>query len=177
MSFIRPSLRRWFSRWGEALAGGALALGGIWLFLRGLARLNWLAETLGIALILLGAAVGWTAWRKARFSGHRQGTGLVEITERQIRYLSPYGGGFVDIAAMTRLDVRQGLDDNPEWVIRQSDGPALHIPHDATGAERLYDAFILLEGMDEAALVRAANAGSGQRGVIWRAGGGFRALT
>ena len=177
MSFIRPELRDELVRWRETLVGAALALVGAYALWRGLVRLNWMAETFGILLIVAGASIAWTGWRRARFSAAKEGPGLVEVTERQIRYLSPFGGGFVDIEEISRLEVRDTMEGGREWVIRPRAAPALHIPLDATGAERLYDAFIHLPGVDEAALVRGANGIGGHRDVIWRREAGFPALT
>jgi hypothetical protein len=41
------------------------------------------------------------------------------------------------------------------WRLKQSDGQTLLIPVDAAGADRLFDAFASLPGMDSAALVAA----------------------
>jgi hypothetical protein len=177
MSFIRPELRAELVRWRETLIGAGLASVGVYAFWRGLVRLNWMAEALGLVLIVLGLSIAWAGWRRARFSAPKEGPGLVEVTERQIRYLSPYGGGFIDIEAISRLEVRDTIEGGREWVIRQSGAPSLHVPLDATGAERLYDAFILLPDIDEDALVRAANGAGGHRDVIWRGNPGFPALT
>jgi hypothetical protein len=55
--------------------------------------------------------------------------------------------------------------------LKQSDGQALLIPVSAAGADRLFDAFASLPGMDSQALVTAAGGRAGD-GVIWRRGRG-----
>ena len=67
------------------------------------------------------------------------------------------------------------------WRLKQSDGQALLIPVDAKGAERLFDAFANLPGMDSAALVAALEPDAlpsgmaltlaAQTRVIWRRSG------
>ena len=82
-----------------------------------------------------------------------------------------YGGALALVLAGSRPGTVQGvvaIDPIVDWDIALDD---------ATGAERLYDAFIHLPGVDEAALVRGANGVGGHRDVIWRREAGFPALT
>jgi len=85
--------------------------------------------------------------------------GVVEVDEGQIAYLGPAFGGFVALPDLVeiRLVTMRG---RRLWRLRQTDGQVLLIPVDATGAERLFDAFASLPGMDMAALVAALSPGT-----------------
>ena len=63
------------------------------------------------------------------------------------------------------------LRGNRLWRLKQADGQALLIPVAAAGADRLFDAFATLPGMDTQALV-AALEGTGEDRVVWRRGKG-----
>jgi hypothetical protein len=80
--------------------------------------------------------------------------GMVEVDEGQVGYFGPGDGGFVGLPELVELrliTVRGGRF----WRLKQADGQALLIPVDAAGAERLFDAFASLPGMDTQALVTA----------------------
>ncbi len=177
MNLIRPELLRWLGRWGESVGAGALAMIGLLLLWRGLERYNWMTQAIGVGLLALGAAAFWASYQRSRFSAHRHGPGLVEITERRISYLTPAGGGSVDIAAMTRLELRSTLEFGRVWVLKQSEGPTLFVPVSATGAENLFDAFSALPGIETAKLISALNSPGDQRNVVWRGSPRFRPLT
>ncbi len=177
MGLIRPELTRWLARWGESIGAGGLALLGLWLLWRGIQRYNWMTEAIGLVFLVIGAAIFWVSFQRSRFSGRQAGPGLVEVTERRISYLTPAGGAFVDLEAMTRLELRTTIQFGRVWVLKQSEGPTLFIPISATGSEKLFDAFSALPGMEAAKLIAAVHAKSDQRDVIWRGPPGFRALT
>jgi hypothetical protein len=81
----------------------------------------------------------------------------VEVDEGQVGYLGPSFGGFVALPDLVevRLVTMYG---RRLWRLKQADGQALLIPVDAAGAERLFDAFGSLPGMDMAALLAALEA-------------------
>jgi len=175
--FLRPEMRKWLSRWGEPLGAALVALFGARVLWRGVVRYDWMLELVGLFFLLIGLAAGWAAFRRAQFTVGNTGPGLVEVTERRITYMTPEGGGFVDIEAMTRLEMRRAWDRGRVWALKQSDGPSLYIPIDATGADKLFDAFSVLPGMDPAMLIAASNADGDHRMVIWRGKGRFLSLT
>jgi len=177
MNLIRPELRIWLARWGETLAAASLASIGAITIWRGILHYNWLTQSIGAILLLIGVALFWASFQRSRFSGRQIGPGLVEVTERQIRFLTANGGAAVDIAAMTRLELRTTLEYGRVWMLKQSEGPTLFIPVAATGSEKLFDAFSILPGMDPAKLIAAINSASPDREIIWRGPPGFRALT
>ena len=81
---------------------------------------------------------------------------MVEVDEGQIAYFGPQVGGAVGLPDLVeiRLITMRG---RRLWRLKQSDGQAMLIPVEAAGAERLFDAFAALPGMDTAVLVAALN--------------------
>jgi hypothetical protein len=177
MSFLRPEITRWFARWAESVGAVILAVAGLWFLWRGFKRFNTVLELIGLVLLVLGAAAFWASFQRTRFARAKQGPGLVEVTERQISYMTPFGGDSIDLDAITRLELRSGVDRERSWVLTQTAGPTLFIPVNAAGADRLFDAFSALPDMDSARLVAAVNATGDQRDVIWRVATQIRALT
>lgn len=175
--FLRPETRKWLSRWGEPAAAAVVALIGAWLLWRGYAFYDMVLEGIGLLLLLLGLAAFWAAYRRSQFGVSGLGPGLVEVTERRISFMTAAGGDFVDITAITRLEIRTTLAFGRVWVLKQSEGATLFIPLDATGSDELFDAFSALPGIDPKRLIAAVNSTGDGRDVIWRSTPRFRALT
>lgn len=175
---IRPEARALLHRYREVIAALALALAGLWLVsLGGLVLVP-------IGLLVLALAIGWAglSWRRLRFAQGSDAPGLVEVDEAQIGYLGPDSGGFVSIVELVELRLLT-LRGRRLWRLKQADGQALLIPVDASGAERLFDAFAALPGMDSGALVAALSPDraavdhsgaltlAGETRTIWRRAG------
>ncbi|MDQ7080468.1 MAG: hypothetical protein Q9M41_07345 [Paracoccaceae bacterium] len=175
--FIRPEMRGRLARWAEPAFGIAAALYAARLLWRGYVLQDWILETLGILLLPVGLGVFWAGFRRALFSGAGGGRGVVEVDERQITYLSASGGGSVEMADMTRLEIRRSIKWGPVWVLKSRAAPTLFIPVEAAGSEKLFDALTALPGMDMSALIAARRSPPETRNVIWRAPERFRALT
>ena len=175
--FIRPEMRRRLARWAEPVFGLAAALFAARLLWRGYVLQDWMLEIHGILLLPVGLGVFWAGFRRAQFKGVSTGPGVVEVDERQITYLSANGGGSVEMAEMTRLEIRRTIEWGAVWVLKQRGAPTLFIPIDAAGGEKLFDALTALPGMDTAALIAARRSPPETRNVIWRASTPFRALT
>lgn len=173
MTLIRPELAARLVRWREPIYAGALTLFGLWVATRG----GWLLGPLGAGLVLLGAAWAAMALRRLRFAPGVAAPGMVEVDEGQVGYLGPAFGGYVALPDLVELRLLT-MRGRRLWRLKQADGQALLIPVDAAGAERLYDAFASLPGMDTAALVTALTPAEGTPGtalsadavttVIWR---------
>ncbi len=115
----------------------------------------------GFVLVPAGAFVGGvglvlavTAARRMRFEQLVAAPGLVELDEAQVGYLGPQSGGFLSLQELVELRMLS-LRGRRLWRLKQADGQALLIPVDAKGAERLFDAFAALPGMDTAGLLAA----------------------
>jgi hypothetical protein len=180
MSVIRPELTEGLTRWREAIAAGALAAFGLWLVGLG----GYLLVPMGLGLAALGFGWALLAVRRLRFVQTVDAPGVVEVDEGQVGYLGPQSGGFVAVRDLVELRL-VSLRGRRLWRLKQADGQALLIPVDAAGAERLFDAFTALPGMDTQALVAALDQPAGPSGsgdvpalpdgigrLIWRRGGG-----
>ncbi|MEM9350534.1 MAG: hypothetical protein AAGA47_09750 [Pseudomonadota bacterium] len=148
---IRPEVKAVLYEWREILVGALLALlGGHWV-INGTALLPLIGTLLG----LLGLALIFIGWRRVSFPAGGDGTGMVEVTERQITYLTGQGGGAVAIDGLSRVEVKTGAS-GMTWVFTVASGEALEIPGDAHGAEKLFDALVSLPGINHDQAVRAA---------------------
>jgi hypothetical protein len=150
---IRAEVSDAIWRWREVIAAGVLGALGLWLIWLG----GFLLGPLGALVLVLAAFWGVTAWRRMRFAQEVAAPGVVEVDEGQVGYLGPSFGGYVALPDLVevRLVTMYG---RRLWRLKQADGQALLIPVDASGAERLFDAFGSLPGMDMAALLTALEA-------------------
>ena len=102
-----------------------------------------------------GVAWGILALRRLRFVQTIDSPGVVEVDEGQIGYLGPQSGGYVSIPELVELRLLR-LRGRRVWRLKQADGQALLIPVDASGADKLFDAFASLPGMNTACPCRRA---------------------
>ena len=159
---IRPELIAAARRAHEVIWSLCIVAGGAWLIWLG----GYLLTPLGGAIVLLGAALAVMAARRMRFAQDILAPGVVEVDEGQIGYLGPTIGGYVSLPELAELRLIT-LHGRRVWRLKQTDGQTILIPVDAAGAEKLFDAFASLPGMDTGALVAALNdqaaaIGSGQ---------------
>lgn len=153
MSLMRPEFRAGLARWSEVLWAAAMLAFGLWVaHLGGLVLIP-----AGLALAALGLGWGVTALRRMRFVRETGAPGVIEVDEAQIGYLGPNFGGYVSVEDLVELRLLT-LHGRRLWRLKQADGQALLVPVDATGSERLYDAFARLPGIDMGAVVAALNA-------------------
>lgn len=150
MSFLRPEAQAVLLRWREPLAAAGAAAAGLWLILLG----GWLMTALGGMVAIAAAGWGVVALRRMRFAGPASAPGVVEVDEGQVGYLAPDAGGFVALDDTEELRLLT-LHGQRLWRLAQADGQVLLIPLGAQGADRLFDAFATLPGIEMKALVRA----------------------
>ena len=159
MNFIRPEVRDTLLRWREVLVGlAALALG-----LRFLLTSFGALFLIGAGLSLAGAALILAGIQRARFRSGGGGSGVVEIDERRITYLGPFGGGAVAVDDLVEI----GVDPSRSWLVQDRGGTHLMIPMNAEGADALFDAFAAVPGMTSAKLVEAARSNPRHYTTIW----------
>ena len=173
MSLIRPEVTAAIWRGREVIAAMIVVSLGLWLAWLG----GYLLVPLGLGVALVGAAWALQALRRLRFAQSVDAPGVVEIDEAQIGYLGPDAGGFVGLPDLVELRFLT-IGGRRMWRLKQADGQALLVPVDAAGAERLFDAFASLPGMDARALVAAlepdrgsdmaASSNVSDSRVIWR---------
>jgi hypothetical protein len=167
VSFLRPEAVTALRRWGEALAAGGIALVTGWWGVAGTAggsAFGWLfLAAAAVALFWLRAAVlGALARRPIT------GAGAAIFREREIGYMGPYQGGFLEIDDISRVEIYhvQGGSD-PVWRLVGAYGEALSIPANAEGAAHLPEALSALPGFSDLAAVGVLNRPRPGRHVVW----------
>ncbi len=141
---IRAEAKAVLSQWREVAIGGLVAATGIWVFSFG----GLFFQALGVLVVLLGAALAVIGLYHMRFAMRDDVSGIVEVLEGQITYLSPTGGGFVALSELSRI--RHVIDDQdrPFWLLSQRDASDLAVPVYAAGADALFDVFVSLPGAE-----------------------------
>jgi hypothetical protein len=175
MSVIRPEVTAAIWRMREVIAALGVVGVGLWLMWLG----GYLLVPVGLGVVALGGSWGVLAFRRMQFAQAVDAPGVVEVDEGQVGYFGPGIGGFVGLPDLVELRL-VSVQGGRFWRLKQADGQALLIPVDAAGAERLFDAFASLPGMDTQALVTALVPVPGERSsrgavvaisdsvVIWR---------
>lgn len=168
MSLIRPEVTEGLRKGQEVIAAAGVLAFGLWLvWLGGLVLMP-----LGVLVAALALILARQAWRRMQFAQEVAAPGMVELDEAQVGYLGPEEGGFLSLKELVELRLLR-VQGRRMWRLKQADGQALLIPVDAQGADRLFDAFATLPGMDTGALVAALEPGPAAPGlaearVIWR---------
>ncbi len=150
MPLIRPEISNLIWRAREVIWAMLVVGAGLWMMSTG----GYILFPLGFAIGGIGLVLAVTAIRRMRFDQAVGAPGLVELDEAQIGYLGPGAGGFISLPELVELRLLS-LRGRRVWRLKQADGQALLIPVDAKGADRLFDAFAGLPGMDTGALVGA----------------------
>ncbi|MGY6410930.1 MAG: hypothetical protein ACXIUV_07900 [Alkalilacustris sp.] len=162
MSLVRPEVTAGLRRWREVLAGLGVAAAGLWLAGLG----GWFFAALGGVVVLAGLGLALAGLRRLRFVPAGNAPGLVRMVEGQVAYFGPETGGFAALTELEELRIAPGAT-GPVWVLDQPGGP-LEIPVAAEGAERLYDYFAALPGIDMAAVAAAMGHPPARPRVLWR---------
>lgn len=162
MGLIRPELAATLHRWREVLAGLGVVAAGAWLAGLG----GWFFAGLGALVALAGLWLAWSGLGRLRFRPSGRGPGVVRMVEGQVAYFGPETGGFAAMTEIAELCIAPG-PGGPVWVLGQPEG-ALEIPVAAEGAERLYDFFGALPGIDMAAVTAAARHPPPHPQLLWR---------
>lgn len=166
MSFLRREAADALLRWAEpALVGGALGLAawfaGVWL-LAG-SPFGWLA-------LLVAALLG--LWLRAALAGALaqpadDGPGIVVLREGEVGYMSPEGGGFLDLAALERVEIARPSRGPALWFLDAGRSGRLIFPANAEGAEHVVEALSALPGFSDLAAAQALNDATTGRRLLW----------
>lgn len=162
MSLLRPDAATTLRQWAEP-AAAVVGLGaGLWLI-----RLGgyFLVPLGGLVMVLAGA---WLiqSLRRLRFFAPDEVPGVVELVEGRLGYLGPTFGGYVALPELTEVRLVT-LYGKKHWRLKQADGQALLVPHGASGAEVLFDAFATLPDADMHAFSQAVSR-PGANITVWR---------
>lgn len=164
--FIRPEVAASLLKWREVLIAIAVVLLGLYF-----TRLPGpVVQGVGIVLIIMGFGYVVVGVRRLRFRGSGAAPGAVRVTEGQITYLGPLEGGAVALSLITELRLL-GPDGSRVWQIRSETEEVLEIPHDAAGAEAMFDVFAALPGMSPEHLLRALRGAQTGEVVVWQRAG------
>ncbi|SPJ22951.1 hypothetical protein [Palleronia abyssalis] len=163
---IRPELLSQILRWREVLVGvGALAV-GLWLALTSFGGTRWV----GVVVAIGGIAIMREGIMRLRRPSDGGGAGVVNVTERQITYLSGTGGGAVSLDILSGVAVERDGRGGATWHLMDTEGRQVAIPADAEGARAIFDALAAIPGLSEEEAVAALKAEGRGRQTIWSKG-------
>jgi len=164
---IRPELAAKIKFLAEPIFWGFIVLVFLWFGFRASATSHWIF----VAVLLLLAGVGgfgfWMSITKLKLHPSGNQKGVVLVDERRVGFFDPdHEGGFVDLDALMRLEVRGALGER-SWVLYHEDGQPLTISQNAPGAEQLLDAFSALSGLSIARFSRAFEVEADEVQLLW----------
>jgi hypothetical protein len=167
VSHFRPEVRAAIRRWIEPAAALGLLVLALWSSLPGVFRgsvFAWFG--LGVAVLALfwlrAAALGALAARPV------SGAGMVVIREREIGYMGPHRGGFLELEDIARVEIyRVTEDQEPVWRLVGANGVSLAIPAGAEGAGHLPEALAALPGFSDLTAVGVLQRHRPGRHVVW----------
>lgn len=150
-------------RWREAAVGlGAVAV-GLWWAVGSYGVMRWV----GVVVAIGGAAILREAILRLRRPRDGGGAGVVNVTERQITYLSGTGGGAVSADTLAQVAIHRSGSGSPVWHLADTQERRIAVPADAEGATALFDALAALPGFDEGEAVEALRDPSPGARVLW----------
>ncbi|GHA58016.1 hypothetical protein GCM10008927_24750 [Amylibacter ulvae] len=168
MNFIRPELREILLQWREVILLVAIMLVSLVFFATG----GTLVRIITLGLFVIGAGFLYPAIRQARTAVSNQSVGVVEISERRIRYLSPDMGAEISANELMSVEIESRDVNSPmedvAWIFRDKHGYTMRIPSGAEGARGLLDAISSLPGADLDAVVRAMGYPQKALFTIWK---------
>ena len=164
MSFLRPEAKAQLLRWRETLSGLVAVALGLWLSLTAYGVLF----GIGVVLLIGGMALTVAGVQRARFRQGSEGPGVVQVVEGRIAYFGPWGGGAASLDRLAWLEIVPVEGASGAWVLIEDQGERLEIPVDARGADRLFDVFAALPGLDPRAMLAAMQSPVRQRTQVWQ---------
>lgn len=161
--FIRPEAKATLWRFRDVIVAVAVGALGLWLIWRGFGVVQWL----GYAVVLVGAVLLVTGLQRARFRQGDDGPGVVQITERRIAYFGPLNGGVVNLEEVSMLGYDPTSHPSPTWILTGPEDRQIAVPINASGAEALFDTFVLLPGIRTDQLLKTLENPPERQIVIW----------
>jgi len=168
MSLIRPEVQQTLTRYREVAWAVVIALAGAWIAMRG----GLFFLVFGLIVAAVGLALAYIGWQRLRFHRAADAPGVVQVTEGQITYLAPGGGGFAARSEISEIALGFSPAGRAYWRISQSGAQPLFIPVAAAGTDALFDAFAALPGAEPARFLRALDRKAAEGAVtVWRSDG------
>jgi len=168
MSFMRAEATASLYRWRDVIVAAGMITLGSWMFATKLG----VPSVAGGVLAIAGLALGWTGYRRARFTTSGDGPGVVELDERQISYFGPTDGGSLAIASLTRITIQSSLNrlkqPQQHWQLESDTGDMLRIPSSAKNAQALFDAVTALDGVNYDQAIKAMQATKADLFLVWQ---------
>jgi hypothetical protein len=93
---------------------------------------------------------------------------VVQVVEGRVTYFGPWGGGGASLDRLAWLDLEPARGGAGLWVLIEEEGERLEIPVDARGADRLFDVFAALPGLDTRAMLAALRPPVRERTRVWQ---------
>jgi hypothetical protein len=164
VSFLRPEIRATLWRLREVIAAVALTAVLLWWAASSFGAMRWIVLIFaGLAFVCVVAAL-----QRARFMSGGAGAGLVEVDEGVVSYLTAQTGGQVEISEITSVMLLPALKGPAHWQIDALGQSPLMIPLDAVDAEKLFDVFVSLDGIETEKMLRQIKQTPDTPVVIWR---------
>lgn len=164
MSFLRPEAQQMLWRLREVIAASVLTAVLLWWASSSFGVMRWIV----LGLALLAAICIFAALQRARFLASGAGAGLVEVDEGVVSYLTAMTGGQVEISEITSVMLLPASKGPAHWQIEAPGQAALLIPLDAVDAEKLFDVFVSLDGIETEKMLRQLKRLPDKPVVIWR---------
>jgi hypothetical protein len=161
---IRPEIRAQIWSLREVIAALCFVFLCAWWAMASFGFMRWLA--FGLALVCLFFA--FAALQRVRFASQGQGVGVVEIDEGIISYLTAYTGGQVEIEMLTSVILIPAQKGVAHWQLEAPGQIPLLIPLNAVDAEKLFDVFVSLDGIETERMLRQIKETPKLPVVIWR---------
>ena len=161
---MRPEVRALMWRWREVIVALVVVALMAWWASASYGVVRWVA----LALTAISVVFAFAAVQRARFGRHGGGVGAVEYDEGVVSYFTPMTGGQIEIAAMTSVILLPAERGPAHWQLDAPGQAPLLIPLDAFGAEKLFDVFVTLEGIETEKMLRQIKAEPDKPVVIWR---------
>ena len=161
---IRPEVRTQMWHLREVIAALMVMALCAWWAMASFGFMRWMA----FGLVLVCLFLAFAAFQRARFASKGQGVGVVEIDEGIISYLTAYTGGQVEIEALTSVILIPAQNGAAHWQLDAPGQTALTIPLNAVDAEKLFDVFVSLDGIETERMLRQIKETPKSPVVIWR---------
>lgn len=162
MSFIRTEARAGLKRWRDMLIGLAVMAWGLYWAIFSLGLWTWF----GVILALIGAALAWAGLQRARFDVGSGGHGVVEVDERQVTYLSAWGGRTISLEDLVEVEIASDRLGQAIWRLSEAE-QTLTIPAGAEGGGALFDVLTPLPGAEIVTAIRALKYPPAMPVTIW----------